>query len=144
MKQADIKRLVIGSLSLIALISIRNFETELFYDPLIFYFKQNYHNLPLPNTDYTLLYMSYTVRFLLNSLLSIAILWSIFQKQAHLKIIAIIYLAFFIVLLLLLNYTLYFKADNLQLLIYTRRFLIHPILLLITIGALFYQKRTTS
>ncbi|SFI96893.1 exosortase F system-associated membrane protein [Myroides guanonis] len=143
MKQTNIKRLVIGLLSLIALILIRNFETELFYDPLISYFKQNYHNLPFPNTDYTLLYISYTVRFLLNSFFSIAILWNIFQKQAHLKIISIIYLTFYIVLLLLLCYSLHFKADNLQILIYTRRFLIHPILLLIFIGALFYQKRTT-
>lgn len=142
MKQTNTNRLVISLLSLIALILIRNFETELFYDPLTSYLKKNYHNLPFPNTNYTLLYISYTIRFLLNSFLSIAILWSIFQKQAHLEIISIIYLTFYMVLLLLLSYSLYFKAVNLQILIYTRRFLIHPLLLLIFIGALFYQKRS--
>lgn len=141
-KNSNIIRLLLGLLFLIALILIRGYENVLFYDPFIIYFKQNFHQEPFPIADSLLLFASYTFRFFINSIFSLGILWCVFQRDSHLKLVAVIYLFFLTVLLATLTYSLNTETRNFQILIYTRRFLIHPLLLLICIGALYYQKRS--
>lgn len=142
MKNRALIRWIIGSLLIISLILIRHYETSLFYDPFLLHFKQNFQELAMPSINPSLLYGSYSVRFLVNSGISLGILWCLFQREAFLKSIAVLFLIFLVILLLSLWYSLNFKTQSLQLLIYSRRFLNYPVLLLVFIGALYYQKTT--
>ena len=61
---------LLGSL----LVLIRMFETELFYDPLIEFYKSDYKNTPLPEINSIKLIGNLTLRFILNALISLVIL----------------------------------------------------------------------
>lgn len=143
MKNRALIRWIIGFLLVAFLILIRHYETSLFYDPFLLHFKRNFQELAMPSINPMLLYGSYSVRFLINSGISLGILWCLFQREAYLKSIAILFLVFLVLLLFSLWYSLNFETQSFQLLIYSRRFLNYPVLLLVFIGALYYQKTTS-
>src|SRR5690625_889237 len=82
------------------LILIRYFESALFYDPLLEYFKGDYKKLPIPEMDLWKLHLHVAVRYLLNSVFSLAIIWVVFKNREILKLSGFIYLALFVVLLI--------------------------------------------
>lgn len=126
------------------LITIRAFESTLFYDPFMVYFKSDYSNLPYPQIDSVLFYLNLIFRFTLNSVLSVLILYVIFEDISMVKFSGVLLLLFLIVLLfsmfLLLNYS---DESQKMMLFYVRRFLIQPIFLLLFIPAFYYQKKTS-
>ena len=67
-------------LILIVLVSflamIRIFEKSIFYDPLLNYFKSDYTNFPLPSLDNFKLFSGLFFRYLLNTIVSIAIIYN--------------------------------------------------------------------
>ena len=125
------------------LVAIRAVAIEYFYDPLIQYFKGDYNYLPVPEINYGKYFFFLFVRFCLNTLVSLGIIYVfftnikmvIFALKFHLG--AFIFLS--IVLLALLNYNL---VDTYLVTFYVRRFLIHPLFLLILLPAFYYQKIT--
>lgn len=123
------------------LIIVRAFENTLFYDPFIAYFKTEFSNLPYPQYDSILLFLNLISRYALNSVLSILILYVIFEDIPMIKFSGVLLLFFLIVLLflqfLLLNY---FDESQKMLLFYVRRFIIQPIFLLLFIPAFYFQK----
>lgn len=125
------------------LIAVRAFETTLFYDPFIGYFKAEHSDLPYPQLDSMLFYLNLTFRFTLNSVISVLILYVIFDDISMVKFSGLLLLLFLIVLLfsmfLLLNYA---DENQKMILFYIRRFLIQPIFLLLFIPAFYYQKKT--
>ena len=125
------------------LIAVRAFESSLFYDPFIDYFKEEYSNLPYPQLDSMLFYLNLIFRFTLNSVISVLILYVIFDEISMIKFSGSLLFMFLIVLLfsmfLLLNYS---DESQKMILFYVRRFLIQPIFLLLFIPAFYYQKKT--
>lgn len=125
----------------ILIILVRFFEGELFYDPLFSYFKSDYSNLPIPEMNSIKFIGNIVLRFFINTCISLAIIWVIFNDKEIIKLSSIIYIAFFIILFCTLIYLLFFsETKNVFAIFYVRRFLIHPILLLVLIPAFYFQK----
>ena len=80
------------------LVLIRFFEDTLFYDPLLEFFKMDYKTLPLPKMDIYPLLTSVVFRFLMNTILSLAILWFVFRDKEIIKFSVILYSFLFILL----------------------------------------------
>lgn len=128
---------------LVALLAaVRIFENQLFYDPFLAFFKEDYVDLPLPKFDLLQLFLSLFFRYLLNSLLSLGIIYVVFKEVALVQFAGILFVFLFIILALIFLAVLYFydAHDNLKL-FYVRRFLIQPILLLLFLPAFYYQKQ---
>lgn len=126
----------------VLLVAIRAFEDYLFYDPFSLYFKNDYLSLPFPVFNSLSLLISMGVRFGLNSIISLLIIYCLFKDWGLTKFAAVIYV-FFFVLLITAFFVLVLFTDqyNNFVVFYVRRFLIQPLLLLLFIPAIFYQKR---
>ena len=135
------KIIAVGILFLL-LVAIRAFEDYLFYDPFSLYFKNDYLSLPFPVFNSLSLLISMGVRFGLNSIISLLIIYCLFKDWGLTKFAAVIYV-FFFVLLITAFFVLVLFTDqyNNFVVFYVRRFLIQPLLLLLFIPAIFYQKR---
>jgi exosortase F-associated protein len=123
------------------LVMIRMFEDKLFYNVLLDFFKTNHSTSPLPDFDVLKLIGNVTLRFILNTLISLAILWVVFQEKNVVKISATLYSILFVVLMGLFLFLIYTsEAGQHFTLFYVRRFLIQPIFLLILLPAFYFQK----
>ena len=135
------------------LMLIRGFEEALFYDPLTPFFKsiQNYNSLPEFET--LKLLVNVVMRFLLNTAVSLGVLWVIFQNKDVIKFSGLLYSVLFVVLFVVFCYLLVSKSapigsmdkasetNNFMGLFYVRRFLIQPLFLLILIPAFYFQNK---
>lgn len=130
----------------IALLLIRAYEKSLFYDPLLRYFEGDYKSLPIPEMENIKLYLNVFYRFLLNTAVSIGIIWLIFKDKEVLKLSLILFAAVFIILFSV--FLIIISTANAETspwaLFYVRRFLIHPILLLLLLPAFYFQKKKIS
>lgn len=120
---------------------IRAFESKLFYDPFLVYFESDFKDAPFPPIESFKLFCGLLLRYLLNAVLSLILIYTLFQEIEILKFSAILY-AFFLILLLgmfviIINY---FQDWN-WLLFYVRRFIIQPIFVLLFIPAFYYQQQ---
>lgn len=128
-------------LLVILLVAIRGFENELFYDPFLNFFKSD-SNSKYPDFESTSLFISLIFRFLLNSIVSLIILYVIFSEIEIIKFSAVLYFVFLVILLLFFYVCLYyFDESNKMILFYIRRFLIQPIFLMLFIPGFYYQKK---
>ncbi len=135
-----IKIFLLGVL-VIVLMLVRYLEKDLFYDPLLVFFKDDYTTQALPELQSGKLVLNVVFRYLINTLLSLAILWVLFKKREILKIASFLYVILFLILLIPYCYFVFYSDSQDYLpLFYIRRFLIQPIFLLIFIPA-FYFKR---
>jgi len=126
-----------------ALIAVRFFEEELFYDPLLEFFKSDYTNKTLPNFDTFKLMINIGFRYVLNTALSLIVLWLIFKKLEILKLSLLLYSILFLSLLFVYLFLLFsYKEGNYLTLFYVRRFLIQPLFLLILLPAFYFQKKS--
>lgn len=141
MKNKDILFLI----TLFALIfAIRIFENQLFYDPFIAYFKTEYATLTYPDYNPFLLYLNLIFRYLLNGILTLAILYVLFKDVSILKFSGLLLFLFLILLIMISFFTLnYLGESQKNLFFYVRRFIIQPIFLLLFIPAFYYQKKKT-
>jgi len=128
------------------LILIRYFESALFYDPLLEYFKGDYKKLPIPEMDLWKLHLHVAVRYLLNSVFSLAIIWVVFKNREILKLSGFIYLVLFVVLLIPFSIILITATSETDpwALFYIRRFLIHPVFLLLLLPAFYFHKKNIN
>ena len=123
---------------LVLLVCIRLFQERLFYDPLLDYFKRS--RTVLPQYDSVKLFVGLLFRYLLNTALSLGILWFCFKDKSILKLTACLYVVFFIVLAAIFFIALATDSPANMLLFYIRRFLIQPLLLILFVPAFYYQK----
>mgnify|MGYP006072666627 CR=1 FL=1 len=124
--------------------SIRLFENTLFYDPLIGFFKTDFNNSFLPKLDLIKLTFSNSLRYLLNTVVSIALLGIVFKDIEIIKISLLLYIVLYIILIFLTLVVLTFFAEKHMLLFYIRRFLIQPFFILLLIPGFYFQKLTSS
>lgn len=75
----------------VLLVLIRACEDTLFYDPLLEFFKSDYKIMPLPKMDSFALQTGIALRFLLNTLISLAIIWLVFKDKEIIKLSTLLY-----------------------------------------------------
>ena len=124
---------------LAGLVCIRIFQEQLFYDPLIAFFKLGRGKV-LPPFDTMRLFYGLAFRYLLNAVFSLVILWIIFKSYQVFKLSAILYTALFIILCIAFFIVINTSSPDLLLLFYVRRFLIQPLLVLLFVPAFYYQR----
>jgi exosortase F-associated protein len=128
---------------LIALFAvIRMFENQLFYDPFLDFFKSEFQLMPLPTFDGFRLFLSLFLRYLLNSIVSLAIIYVAFKEVELVKFSALLYGIFFVILTIVFFAIIHFYGNTNNLLLFNiRRFLIQPIFVLLFVPAFYYQKK---
>jgi exosortase F-associated protein len=124
------------------LICIRLFEDQLFYDPFLAYFKSEYTHAKLPQFNVFKLFFSLGIRFYLNSVISLFLLYVIFKDTKIVKFSMLLYMVLGSVLMISFIFVLtFFGEENKMTLFYLRRFLIQPIFIMLFIPAFYYQKQ---
>lgn len=140
-----IKMILSISLLIIGLISVRVFESYLFYDPFNSYFKNNFQNLPIPDFNLLKLVSSLTLRFIINVTISLSIIGVLFKNKTFIKAALWVNIIFYLILLTSFIIFSEFESNWIKMLLfYIRRFLIHPILLLILVPGFYFIKLTKS
>ncbi len=120
---------------------IRYFENELFYDPYLSFFENDYLYLDNPRREVFKLTVFTTLRYVLNSVISLGILFVIFKDRNIIKFSTFIYgIAYLILLALFLYFVLNPRKEDYYLFFNIRRFLIQPIILLLLLPAFYYNK----
>lgn len=123
---------------------IRFYEEELFYDPFLSYFKNDFNQMPLPDFKPFSLIMSLLFRYGLNMLISLGLLYVFFKETTMIKFAFFLYLIAFWLLLISFFLVIYFYgSENNFLLFYIRRFLIQPVFVLLFIPAFYFQKQNS-
>ncbi|WP_203257713.1 exosortase F system-associated membrane protein [Hyunsoonleella ulvae] len=123
------------------LILIRFFEDTLFYDPYLTFFQNDYLYLDSPRREVFKLVAFTTLRYVLNSIISLGILFVIFRDVSVLKFSSIIFgIAYVVLMLLFLFFVSNPKQEDYYLFFNIRRFLIQPIILILLVPAFYYHK----
>jgi len=134
------KIILIGFMVLL-LAAIRFFEDSLFYDPLIAFFRSDYLLGIIPPMNMAELMIHLSIRYALNSAISLGIIYIAFQNKSMLKFSVILYALLYLgavsaFIFLVLN----IEREHYLALFYVRRFLIHPLFLLILLPAFYYYR----
>lgn len=132
-------KIVIAVIVIMCFALVRAFETQLFYDPFVKYFDSNFEALPYPKVDALKLFFGLFSRYFLNSLLSLLLLYVLFQDRDIFKFSLVLYCFFLVILLIMFFVVLEYFPHGSWLLFYIRRFIIQPILVLLFIPAFYYQ-----
>jgi len=121
---------------------IRAFEDQLFYDPFLDYFKNDFANLPLPIFNPFQLFFGLLFRYTLNTFVSLGIIYVLFKDVQMVKFALVLYYFFFMLLIISFFFVIYYvKGHNNLALFYVRRFLIQPIFVILFVPAFYYQKQ---
>ncbi|MBF4472002.1 MULTISPECIES: exosortase F system-associated membrane protein [Flavobacterium] len=123
------------------LMLVRAFEQQLFYDPFLVYFNGDYLKLPLPEFNSGLLFLGLLLRFSLNTVLSLGILYLLFKDREMILFAAVLYALLFVILIIaFFSIVFFFKNEENLILFYVRRFLIQPLFVIVFIPAFYFQK----
>lgn len=129
----------------VGLMAVRLLQEQLFYDPLLKYFQSDYHNQPLPEIILCKHFLSMTLRYSLNTFLSIIIIYLLFKNWGYTKFSFFVYLVGY---LLFFAFYFYFIQTKFSLGFtagfYVRRLVIQPIILLLLIPVLFYIQKQSK
>jgi len=124
------------------LILIRYFESSFFYDPLISFFKSDSPINEIPDVNTVKLFANIALRFIMNTAISLLILWVFFKDKEIIKVSSFLYVLLFVVLIITFYFLLiYSETKSFLPIFYVRRFLIQPLFLLILAPAFYFQKK---
>lgn len=133
-------RYLIIFLLFVCFIVLRFFESEVFYDVFMDFYKGNYYQKPVPDFSYFSTLATIAFRFLVNTLISLLILYLFFLKKSVLKFALLFYGLAFVILITALAYlTKNFQPDYYFATFYVRRFLIQPLFIILLLPAFYYQ-----
>jgi exosortase F-associated protein len=123
------------------LTAVRFFETTLFSEPLYDYFHADFQLIPLPSEKMSMILAVTSLRYLVNTILSLGILWFIYKKKTFIIASLWVYLFAFVILLITMATCLFIEGESAKMILfYARRFLIHPILLFILVAGFYYLR----
>ncbi|TYC12726.1 exosortase F system-associated protein [Bizionia gelidisalsuginis] len=126
--------------SLLAL--IRFFENELFYDPYLAFFDNNYLYIDSPRREIFKLTAFATLRYVMNAIISLTILYVFFKDKSIVKFSVLIFMASYVLLIsLFLYFVIHPRQEDYYVFFNIRRFLIQPLLLLLLLPAFYYYKK---
>jgi len=125
------------------LVLIRWFENELFYDPYLSFFQNDYLYMDSPRREVLKLVGFTTLRYVLNGIISLGILYMVFKDRSIIRFSILIYtMAFAILISGYLYFVINPKQSDYYLFFNLRRFLIQPVILIILLPAFYYHKIT--
>ena len=137
-------RILLVIILFLGLVLVRAYENTLFYDPFIAYFEHDYLHKPIPVFSGRVLLLDMFLRYFLNSFLSLLIIYFAFMDRSFLIFSVKFYaIAFFV---LITTFFVILKgelANGYLFAFYVRRFIIHPLFVLLLLPA-FYYKRLNS
>ncbi|MFQ3296260.1 MAG: exosortase F-associated protein [Polaribacter sp.] len=134
-------KLILFLFLILLLFLVRAFSAELFYDPLIEYFRNDYLYTKMPEVDLWHLVIDMLFRYVINSTLTILIIWVLFYRKDYVKFTCFFLMTAFIFLIILFVILIRDQFESGYLLpFYIRRFIIHPLFLLILLPAFYFQK----
>ncbi|QTE21715.1 exosortase F system-associated membrane protein [Polaribacter cellanae] len=134
-------KIILTLILVFLLFVIRAFSAKLFYDPLIEYFKNDYLYTKMPEIDIWHLMVDMLFRYILNSIITLGIIWVLFERKDYLKFTGFFLMTAFMVLIVIFVLLLRNQFENGYLLpFYIRRFIIHPLFLLLLLPAFYFQK----
>ena len=116
------------------LVLIRVFEEQLFYDPYLAFFKNDYLYIDSPRQEVFKLAAFTTLRYVLNTVISLGILFVLFKDLVYA-------LAYVVFMSLFLYFVIHPKQEDYYLFFNVRRFLIQPLIALLLIPAFYYHKQ---
>lgn len=120
---------------------VRFFENELFYDPYLVFFQNDYLYLDSPRREVAKLVASTTLRYVINTVISLGILYLFFKDKSVVKFSVIVYTISYVILIaLFLYFVLNPKQEDYYVFFNIRRFLIQPLILLLLLPAYYYQR----
>lgn len=124
---------------------VRAYETDLFYDPLILYFQNDYLYTSIPEINSWHLVVDMLFRYTINSVITIGIIYMIFRKKRYVKFAGFLLMFSFMIMIVIFSLLLRTDFESGYLFpFYIRRFIVHPIFLLILLPAFYYHKRSIS
>lgn len=123
------------------LVLIRVFEDELFYDPYLEFFKNDYLQIDSPRREVLKLTLFTTLRYVLNSVISLGIIYLFFKDKSIVKFSSIVYAIAYVILIgSFLYFVIHPRQEDYYLFFNLRRFLIQPIFLILLLPAFYYYK----
>jgi len=127
------------------LVLIRAFAQQLLYDPFIAYFKKDYLYESIPVFSGSKLLLHLFFRYTMNSLISLLIIYIAFQNRNFLIFSIKFYMIAFVVLTVTFFIILRGELEHGYLFaFYVRRFIIHPLFVLILLPAFYYKQLTSD
>lgn len=140
-KKSKVLDLVIIGALVIALLLIRMFEKDLFYDPFLDFFHGDTQNKMVPEFNTIKLFFGLLCRYFLNGMFTILIVYFLFKDLSIVKLTTFLLSIFFVVLIIFFFSLLHFsESPDYLFVFYVRRFLIQPLFLILFVPAFFYQK----
>jgi len=137
----NITKYVLLFILFVFLILIRVFESELFYDPYLLFFQNDYLYIDSPRREVFKLTAFTTLRYALNSVISIGIIYLVFKDKSISRFSSLVYVVSFVLLMLVyLYFVVNPRQEDYYLFFNIRRFLIQPIILLVLLPAFYYFK----
>ncbi len=127
-------------LSFLVLAAIRMFQSDLFNDPFIEFYKNDYIQKLPPEVDQLSLYLNTAYRYFLNTIVSLFAIIVAFPKKSVIKFSVFFYILAFVILCLIKVVLINNLEPKLyDVLFYVRRFLIQPIFVILLLPAFYYQ-----
>ncbi|ALM20654.1 hypothetical protein AAT17_05110 [Nonlabens sp. MIC269] len=121
------------------LISVRVFEDLLFIDELKQFYLSDFQNMSLPSINIVTTGFYTTLRYAINSLISLGIIWLLYKKLDYIKAALWVYVFTYVILMTSFIALLHSSPDSSKMIIfYIRRFLIHPLLLFVLTAGFYF------
>ena len=134
-------RYILVFILVLVLLAIRGFEGVLFYDPYLTFFENDYLYIDNPRREVAKLVLFTSLRYLLNTLASLGILYLIYNDKIMIKFSVVLYaLAYVLLLIPFLYFVINPRQEDYYLFFNVRRFLIQPIGLILLLPAFYYYK----
>ena len=134
-------RYIAIAFGILLLMLVRYFEDSLFYDPFLQFFKSDYLYIDSPRRETFKLTLFTTLRYVLNTIISLGILHVVFRDKSVIKFSVILYaIAYIILLIAFLYFVINPKQEDYYLFFNVRRFLIQPLILIVLLPAFYYNK----
>ena len=128
-------------LLLVMLVLVRVYEDVLFYDPYLIFFKNDYLFIDSPRREVAKLLFFTFLRYLINSLLSLGIIYCAFKDMQMLKFSVIVFaFGYMCFTIPFLYFVVNPRQEDYYLFFNVRRFLIQPIMFLLLLPALYYYQ----
>lgn len=127
-------------IGIISLMAIRLFEKQLFFDPLLEFYKGDFPDKTFPDLGFWKYSINLAFRYLLNTLVSLFLIWIAFKNKMYIKFSILLFS-----ILLLTGMLLFWIVENeitsehYMRLFYIRRFLIQPIPIILLLPAFYFQ-----
>ena len=129
------------SVLVVLLALIRFFEKSFFYDPLIDFYRAEYLHGVIPQLETGKFLLHVFFRFWMNSAISLAILYVAFLDKNILKFSFFLYIILFMASFSVFAFLIFnIEEQHFMALFYVRRFLTHPLFVIILLPAFYYHR----